>query len=332
MNEPLISVIVPIYNMEKHLGKCVDSIVNQTYKNLEIILVDDGSIDRSPQLCDEYAKIDDRVKVIHKNNGGLSSARNAGLSICHGSYVGFVDSDDYIETVMYESLISVIGSNPRTIAVTAIAWENEDGNILHLENMNKQFETKEQYLESLLLHTGDVSACSKLFSRDIINNCRFDECKLNEDLLFVFDIENNFDSLVYTNVIGYHYVCHKGSTSRSFGKAVHDMVDNSKEVRKYVEIHYPQLSEQAERLEIYQNIAFLWSVPVDYERKNDPLCKSTLSFIRRNLWAGLRNRFLTGKAKVRLVLLTVMPRVAPKVYGMLLSFPRKSVIINKRGS
>lgn len=314
MDEPLISVIVPVYNMENHLEKCVDSIVEQTYKNLEIILVDDGSTDSSPMLCDDYAKKDERIRVIHKKNGGQSSARNAGLNSCHGSYIGFVDSDDYIEPIMYESLISAIGTKVRTVAIAAFAVEDEDGIVLHNDNMDKQYETKEQYLESLLLHKGDVSAWSKLFSKDIIGDCRFDESKLNEDLLFVFDIEKNFDSLVYTNIVGYHYVCHKGSTSRSFGKAVHDMVENARIVREYVGIHYPQLNEQAERLEIYQNIAFLWSVPDDYKREDDPLCESTLCFIRRNKLAGLRNHFLTGKAKVRLILLAVMPRFAPRLY------------------
>ena len=94
---PLISVIVPIYNVEKYLARCVDSIVNQTYKNLEIILVDDGSPDSCPDICDVWKEKDDRIKVIHKKNGGLSDARNAGLDIAQGEYVAFVDSDDFID-------------------------------------------------------------------------------------------------------------------------------------------------------------------------------------------------------------------------------------------
>lgn len=93
---PLISVIVPIYNVEKYLARCVDSIVNQTYKNLEIILVDDGSPDRCPQMCDDYAEKDRRIKVVHKNNGGLSDARNAGMAVATGEYISFIDGDDYV--------------------------------------------------------------------------------------------------------------------------------------------------------------------------------------------------------------------------------------------
>lgn len=105
-NEELISIIVPIYNVEKYLRKCVDSLINQTYKNIEIILVDDGSPDNSPKICDAYKEKDNRIVVIHKMNGGLSSARNAGLRIAKGKYIGFVDSDDWVETSMYEDLLS----------------------------------------------------------------------------------------------------------------------------------------------------------------------------------------------------------------------------------
>lgn len=104
MKEDLISIIVPVYKVENYLSKCLDSMICQTYKNIEIILVDDGSPDNSGKICDDYAKKDSRIKVIHKENGGLSDARNAGLKIATGKYIGFVDSDDYISVEMYEKL------------------------------------------------------------------------------------------------------------------------------------------------------------------------------------------------------------------------------------
>lgn len=107
MND-LISIIVPVYNVEKYLNKCIDSIINQTYKNIEIILVDDGSTDNSGKICDEYLLRDSRIKVIHKNNGGLSSARNEGINISSGEYIGFVDSDDWVEPNMYEEMYKKI--------------------------------------------------------------------------------------------------------------------------------------------------------------------------------------------------------------------------------
>ena len=102
--EKLISVIIPVYNVEKYLRRCIDSVINQTYKNLEIIIVDDGSTDNSSNICDEYTNKDSRVKVVHKENGGLSSARNVGIELAKGDLIAFVDSDDYIELEMYEKL------------------------------------------------------------------------------------------------------------------------------------------------------------------------------------------------------------------------------------
>ena len=102
---PLISVIIPIYNVEKYLARCVDSIVNQTYKNLEIILVDDGSPDRCPQMCDDYVEKDSRIKVVHKNNGGLSDARNTGIAVATGEYISFIDSDDWIDLETYDLVL-----------------------------------------------------------------------------------------------------------------------------------------------------------------------------------------------------------------------------------
>ena len=112
-----ISVIIPVYKVEKYLDKCVESIVNQTYKNLEIILVDDGSPDNCPAMCDEWAEKDERIRVIHKENGGVSSARNAALEVATGDYIGFVDSDDWIELDMYEYLVSLILDNDAQIAI-----------------------------------------------------------------------------------------------------------------------------------------------------------------------------------------------------------------------
>jgi glycosyltransferase involved in cell wall biosynthesis len=109
--QPLISIIVPVYKVEKFLSKCVDSILNQTYRNIEIILIDDGSPDNSPAICDEYAEKDNRIKVIHQRNAGLAGARNAGLAICRGEYIAFVDSDDYIEPNMMEAMLNAAVNN-----------------------------------------------------------------------------------------------------------------------------------------------------------------------------------------------------------------------------
>ena len=124
-----ISVIVPVYNVEVYLDKCVKSIVNQSYRDLEIILVDDGSLDRSSELCDMWAQKDRRIRVIHQKNKGLSGARNAGLHIAKGDYLGFVDSDDYIALTMFEQMISAIQESNAELCICGVQWVNEDQSI-----------------------------------------------------------------------------------------------------------------------------------------------------------------------------------------------------------
>ena len=128
-----ISVIIPVYNVEEYLDKCVTSVLNQTYKNLEIILVDDGSPDNCPKMCDEWAKKDKRIKVVHKKNGGLSDARNSGIEVCTGEYIGFVDSDDYIDKQMYKELLKRIESTNSDMVMCGINCVN-DGKVYNLNS------------------------------------------------------------------------------------------------------------------------------------------------------------------------------------------------------
>ena len=123
----LVSVVVPVYKVEKYINKCIDSIINQTYKNLEIILVDDGSPDRCPQICDEYAKKDNRIKVIHKKNSGLGAARNTGIDAAKGEYIGFVDSDDWIMPNMYEEMVNCCENYQVPICECTISFIDENG-------------------------------------------------------------------------------------------------------------------------------------------------------------------------------------------------------------
>ncbi len=155
--EDVISIIVPIYRVEKYLDQCVQSIINQTYNNLEIILVDDGSDDQCPQICDHYAQVDERIKVIHKKNGGLDSARKAGVLASKGKYIGYVDGDDWVEPNMYESLLMYMRKYDVEIVEAGVidTWENEEKcRVLYLEEgcyKGKDFIEK---VESKLLYAG----------------------------------------------------------------------------------------------------------------------------------------------------------------------------------
>ncbi len=305
---PLISVIIPVYNVETQLRKCVDSILSQTYPNIEAVLVDDGSTDNSGSICDSYNS-DSRVRVIHKSNGGLSSARNAGIDASKGDFIGFVDSDDFISPDMYEELYQAIKNKERAIGCIGISVVDENDIVTEYSTRETdEVQGKTEFLRDLLLFVGDASACSKLFPRSAFCRDRFNEGRLNEDVLFMFESADSYDEIVFIPKTGYYYYSRSGSITRSFGKSIHDMVTNAHEIRKIVDRSYPELSPCAERYEIYQNMAFLRHCPSTYDRKSDPMCAQALRFVRANLSEGWRSHYLSIKEKMILTALCIAPR------------------------
>lgn len=183
-NTPLISIIVPVYNIIPYLPRCVESLQKQTYRNLEILLIDDGSTDDTPALCDRLAEGDARIRVFHKANGGPSSARNFGLEQAKGDYVGFVDSDDYVDADMYERLYRAIDETGMPIAQAGRDEIDKDGNILPniCEPVSKQqIIPAQEFMKELLMHRGDCSFCTKLLRKDLFRIENFPEGALNED-------------------------------------------------------------------------------------------------------------------------------------------------------
>lgn len=209
MKNELISVIVPVYNMEKYLERCVDSILRQTYKELEIILVDDGSTDSSPEMCDEYAKKDARIKVVHKENGGLSDARNAGLVVAAGDYIGYVDSDDWIEDDMYERMYRACVENEAQLCVCRYFSEYSDkregggnGACVPL--------TRDELLRIYIGGHDDYviynSVWSKLFRRDLVDGMFFPKGRNSEDIMYTTRAFCMSVKAVYLDTCFYHYV------------------------------------------------------------------------------------------------------------------------------
>lgn len=213
-----LSVIVPIYNVEEYLDECIKSIVNQTYKNLEIILVDDGSPDHCPELCDIWAEKDNRIKVIHKENGGVSSARNAGLDAAIGDFIAFVDSDDYLDSDMYEIMLSQMREHNTDMAQCGIVRENADGSVEVWDSFEAPIVVMDNM--QLLCSVGEaagilpVSPCNKIFKAEVISGIRYDESlKYAEDTLFNFAAARNINKAVTQNVPRYHYVNNSDSAS-----------------------------------------------------------------------------------------------------------------------
>lgn len=205
----LISVIVPVYNVEKYLKRCIDSILAQSCKQLEIILVDDGSTDGSPVICDAYARQDDRVKVIHKANGGLSDARNAGMEIATGDYVGFVDSDDWIEPDMYRAMYEAMVQNKAQVAVCRYAEVYADkvidgsgGDVVLLSRA----EVLDIYICEHPQYKIYNSVWSKLFQREIISDICFPKGRNSEDIVFTTKAFCRLERCVYLDTAYYNYV------------------------------------------------------------------------------------------------------------------------------
>lgn len=187
MTRPLVSISVPVYKTERDLRRCVESLLNQTLRDIEIILVDDGSPDNCGIICDEYAAKDARIKVIHKENGGLSSARKEGLKHCTGIYYTVCDSDDWVEPTMYEELYQrAVETNADIVACD---YYSEYGNGKQVRSASYTYTTQEQYIEDLMLRTTSVNTWSKLFRRDMIRDLGIDYTEgvnLGEDGLFLF--------------------------------------------------------------------------------------------------------------------------------------------------
>lgn len=231
---PLVSIIVPVYNVEQYLYRCIGSIRNQTYKNLEIILVDDGSTDNSSKLCDEIAKTDSRVKVLHKQNGGLSSARNAGIFISTGDYIGFVDSDDWIASDMYEYMLWMLKTWDAEIAQINVKKTSEFSFDIDKQNEKIKVLNNKEILQDYMFTsttTGSYSVWRCLFKKKLLNGIVFREGKINEDIDFKYKVLQKCKIYVESNLMKYFYFQSTGSISTSgLKKRDFDLYDAAEEL------------------------------------------------------------------------------------------------------
>lgn len=208
-NESLISVIVTAYNIEKYLPRCMDSLLKQTYENLEIILVDDGSTDKTPEICDAYDAKSNKIKVIHKENGGPSAARNAGLSIASGAFIGYVDGDDYIEPDMYKDMFAACMESGAEIAICTYREVGEGsreqkptGNVIELDRQK----ALEWYISGHPQYHIYHSVWSKLFKRELLSDISFEEGRKSEDIMYTTKTLLKAEKCVFLDTPYYNYV------------------------------------------------------------------------------------------------------------------------------
>lgn len=241
--EKKISIIIPIYNVEKYLPACVESILQQTYKNLEVILVDDGSPDRCPVICDELAQKDDRIQVIHQKNKGLSGARNTGIDNAQGDYLIFVDSDDTVEQTLVEELYTYAEKWNCAIVACGRNYIFEDGQIVckiaHDESKVYGFEEAMQEMNSFRLF--DMSAWAKIYRKELFEDIRFPEGKLSEDYYIMYKLFDKAQTIGYVAKPLYNYLQRQSSISRN-KKINHDFADAAKKQMEFLDDKYPQMS------------------------------------------------------------------------------------------
>lgn len=254
MKEDLISIVVPVYNVKIYLEECINSIIVQSYKNIEIILVDDGSTDESSKMCDEFAKKDNRIKVIHKKNGGLSDARNAGIDIAKGKYICFVDGDDYISKDYIESLYNNLKKYDVDISACGYLEEYDNGKIINRNKKNVKLNLNREDALKYLCIFGyySNSACNKLFKIELFNDIRFPYGEIFEDNKTMYKIFDKIKKLYYNSEEKYYYRQRVGSITKKNNKNV-EAINSIKIIYEFIEKKYPKLLPYAK-----QNIVFAY--------------------------------------------------------------------------
>lgn len=270
--KPLITIIIPVYNTKKYLHNCIESILSQTYHNLEIILIDDGSTDGSEKFVDDYAKSDKRIKVVHQKNMGLSGARNTGLKHATSKYITFVDSDDRIEPNMIENLFNALIDSQADIAICSFKEIYPNGKTKGFShNYPKQVFTTEQALANMLQENGFmVSTTMKLFPTNYFKNTKFPTNRLHEDVGTTYKLIIKADKIVFIPNEYYIYVHHDNSIiNQTFNERKFDLIELTDQMCDDIDQHYPNLKDVTNKRRMRARFSVLRQIPINHPKTND---------------------------------------------------------------
>ena len=304
--DDLITVIVPIYNVEPYLRKCVDSILNQTYKNIEIILVDDGSTDSCGKICDSYADKDKRITVIHKENGGLSDARNAGIEIIKGKYVTFIDSDDWIEPTYVEQLYKILVENDADLSVCDLYYIDSKNHLYNSPATDGKvfiWNREEALLKLLSDNKMGTSAWGKLYKTKYFKEegIRYPKGKLYEDIPVTYEILLEADRIVYGNYALYNYFVRPQSiSSSSFSSCKMQAIEHLESV-------IPKILEQFPEFDVLCSIAlfclnFNIYLLIDEKKENKVYEKMTIKSMKKYRNAVIFSKYSTLNWRIKALL------------------------------
>jgi len=259
MNEKLISVILPIYNIKDYIAPCMNSIMNQTYRNLEIIMVDDGSTDGCYDLCDEYGKKDSRIVVYHKENGGLSDARNYGIERANGEYIACIDPDDFVDldyiAYLYELIVKY--NSKMSLCQTVVHYDNGSKKVRG--SHGDEAIDNCRCLERMLYHDViDTSAWGKLYHKDLFADVKYPKGKIFEDIGTTYALMLQCDTIAVGYESKYHYIFHNNSiVNGAFKPAKFDLLEMTDKMAKEVVKCYPELKRAVARRQMYARISTL---------------------------------------------------------------------------
>ena len=328
MFEEKISIVVPVYNVEQYLDNTITHILNQTYKNLEIILVDDGSRDSSGAIIDKYAAMDSRILAVHKENGGSSTARNKGIELASGAYIGFLDADDTADETMYEALYRAAKEKDATIVQCMSRDFDEDGNMLkdaYRSSGKLNYLERSENFRLLMMHEGDSSFCTKLIKADFCKRFRFPENKLNEDFELVLEMLMEVDGVYSLEEAHYDILIRNGSNQRSGFKAnlYEAVIDNSDMALKLCRDHFPERETEALRFWYFQRLMFLLHIPVELMKKDNAYYQKVIKQVKEGRKEWKNNPFLLPKEKRNLMILSLCPMLSKRVHRLIMKIKRK---------
>ena len=300
-----ISVIVPVYNVEQYLERCVDSIINQTYTNLEIILVNDGSTDNSGKLCDELAKKDERIRVIHKENGGLSDARNRGIYEAESDLVGFIDSDDYIDNDMYEVLLRNLNDTDADLSMCALY--DVYNNTPEEQVTNKEIwelsseQAIKMVMEAKIL---SVTAVNKLYRKRLFLDLKFEVGKIAEDAFIMIKLLDKCEKIVATNVKKYYYVHRENSiTTQKFSTKFLNVIEAYEQNSNIILEKYPKLKDVAQTRMNWAYFYVLDRLLLDDNYNDKELENKLISYLKNHRKDILNDPLFTKGRKIGFIAL-----------------------------
>lgn len=311
MERNLLSVIIPVYNVKNYLDKCLESVVKQTYKNLEIILVDDGSTDGSSKICDQWSHKDRRIHVYHMSNHGVSHARNEGLKHIKGSFVSFIDSDDWIDMDMFEKMINSMIENHSEVGICGYKLEFKNFSKVNFEKGKRSTYPREKAVQLIFSYENNKipkmiswELCDKIFDYKMVKNLRFDESiYVGEDMLFCWQILKQAKNVSYIPLYAYHYfmrsqsamhqkVCPKSVTVlKAVRMILQDTTDESKSIQKVIRDHYLRIGVRHSRA-ILKLHAYQFKEEVCFFQ----------NYLRKNLFYALRLPYVSLKSKLGQIL------------------------------